>query len=412
MENHSSTTASWNTLTSALLGVVAGVALFVLVVPEGSVERISHVLFGKAGISRGHSKSDAKGKVALRARPEPGTEPRGDERGLSTTSTQEQKGLGELSVEEVAAGGDPSAFFVTAQKLGSFFSDVQTSVFPSLRPATNASWGVRAALTSGSRLELEKGESPVVITRGQFLDVVTRNMPTSLPTSTARDGVVFHSLAETEISTKVLSAALDEEELAHDALCSPKRRLDASKFKRVTLIFHATRANLDCAKVFLAREIRAPQEGSKNHSVREITLVALSGLEGYYGAREEGGVTLTMQTWESRWLDSMVAAWDDEASLSVTSRRAKRLAQTTRALGRASDVVVDIPVLKGAVTPFGNFVALPRSLAIGTVRARRIGDAVKKSKGKEAAWTLTPTTSLLIVSGVGKGLKFEAVERR
>ena len=223
---------------------------------------------------------------------------------------------------------------------------------------------------------------------------------------------MFHSLAETEISTKVLSAALDEEELPHDALCNPMRRLDTSQFKRVTIIFHATRSNLDCVKVFLAREIPATHEGQKKHSVREITLVALSGMEGYYGASEEGGITLTVQTWESRWLDSMVAAWDDDASLSVTSRRANRLAQTTRALGRASDVVVDIPMLKGTATPFGNFVALPRSLAIGTVRARRIGDAVKKSKGKEATWTLTPTTSLLIVSGVGKGLKFEALERR
>jgi hypothetical protein len=240
-----------------------------------------------------------------------------------------------------------------------------------------------------------------VVTRGQFLDIVSRRMPSSLPTGNARDGAFFHALAETDVDVRTLTKELAAQEVPFDALCNP-RRLDPRKYARATLVFHATRANLDCVKVFLEREL-------SGQGPREVTLVALSAGDGFYAARKEGGTSLSLQTWESAWLETMVAAWDDDANLSAPSRRARRLASLARALTRASDVVVEVPWARGAL-PFGNFVALPRGLAKGTLRARRVGEAVQKSKGLEAAWKLTPATSVLVVSGAGAGLKFEQVE--
>lgn len=379
-------------IASVALGIVTGLGLFALMAPKGSLQKISGNLFGSTheNASTAVRRTKETGKVSLRAHRPPG-DGAGSQGDLATLSR--------------------ATLFVTGSNLEIFFNDLQTTVFPSGRPVQSAAFGVRAHLRRNTG-EGTPPEPPVVITRGQFLDVVTRKMPSSLPTSSGRDGAVFHAVADADISSKALSGALQDLELAHDSLCNPTRHLDTSALTRVTLFFHATKVNLDCVKAFLSQAAFEATGNKTKQGPKEITLIALSSSTGFFGARQENGVTLTLQTWESAWLDTMVANWEDDSTLPPPARRARRLAQTARALGQASDVVIDLPFAKSDTSPFGNFVALPRSLASGTVRARRIGEAVRKSHGKEASWTLSQQTSLLVVSGVGKDLKFESFERR
>jgi len=261
----------------------------------------------------------------------------------------------------------------------------------------------------------------IAITRGQFLDVVSRKVPANLPTRQNNLGLVFHALGPADFDSKQFAKAASESGTRLESLCRPASDVvSTAGVERITVIVSNTPTYFRCLQDWLSTN-----PDLKN--VLELSLIGFTRGPTFFGSITADKKLFSLQMWNPDWLVDNTVAMDETGRETPAQKRTLRLANVTRALGQPSDVRMQIPAstrpLAGPLiepkdpTPakplvIGNFALVPSHMPRGTLIATAY-TSPQQSQGKSAS--VTPPgpgrTRALILATHGKKLQFMTVTR-
>ena len=288
--------------------------------------------------------------------------------------------------------------------------------------------------TSGDQVQL-----PLIVTRGQFIDLVTNKRPTTLPTRRAREGILVYSVSKTTLDEQELTASLNDVRVAHEHLCRAGK--EGWRFKRVTIVTDNEIKSRQCLETFL--------KSFPNQAVpEEVSLIVLTSNVQFWASASGPTSHFSLQQWHPDWVLNMQSA-DEEPEVQNRSARqntkvrAQKLALLAKALTSTSDVKIEVPVKfrpsakakkfahsAHSANPvnsisiespadvvaaseedplvFGNFILLPLHLPLNPVRATRHTLTGSRKGTKPALGQVYSNTRALIVSGFGQSFRFDA----
>ncbi len=261
----------------------------------------------------------------------------------------------------------------------------------------------------------------IAITRGQFLDVVSRKVPANLPTRQNNLGLVFHALGPADFDSKQFAKAASESGTRLESLCRPPSDVvSTAGVERVTVIVSNTPTYFRCLQDWLSTN-----PDLKN--VLELSLIGFTRGPTFFGSITSDKKLFSLQMWNPDWLVDNTVAMDETGRETPAQKRTLRLANVTRALGQPSDVRMQIPAstrpLAGPLiepkdpTPakplvIGNFALVPSHMPRGTLIATAYTSA-QQGRGKSAS--VTPPgpgrARALVLATQGKKLQFMTVTR-
>lgn len=275
----------------------------------------------------------------------------------------------------------------------------------------------------------DSNDTPVAITRGQYADIVSDNMPSSLPTRAFHDGFILYGFEPGEVNESLFAQALAEARIPGAPLCSENiGHRDLNKVRRISIFLSDSTKQLQCLQALTANLQASPKLltqkklgteqkkwGTEAFGLAELSVVTL-GAKAHLAATRTGiGPHLTLQQWNFDWLGIITKGTSIEPSAIPEDLRALRLAAIARAFGASSDVRVSLPLKKQAgALEMGNFSVIPLSLASGSVKALRLtrgsgsGGGRDNHRAREALGHLDAQTRALIISGSERTLRIEA----
>lgn len=261
----------------------------------------------------------------------------------------------------------------------------------------------------------------LAITRGQFLDVVSRKVPANLPTRKNNLGLVLHALGTSDFNPELFAKAAGDSGTRLEALCQAGKSRHASESnERITVIVSNTPAFYKCLQDWLATN-------PLGKNITELSLIGFTRGSTFFGSITAEKRLVSLQMWNPDWLTDNTVAIDETGRESVIHKRSLRLANVTRALGQPSDVRMQIPAstrsLNGPLvepkdpTPakplfIGNFALVPSHMPRGALIATALAP-LHKGQGKTV--TVTPPgpgrAKALVLASKGQQLQFMTVTR-
>ncbi len=233
------------------------------------------------------------------------------------------------------------------------------------------------------------GGFPVVITRDQFRDVVSKTLPTALP-SRGLDGLVLFEFDAAEIDREHFVKHLKTDGIASASVCKPGS-LDPARFRRLSIVVSSQSSALECLKNLLVSQWF-------KHDWEEISVVSLASKARFSASFYSDKKFVSFQEWEPDWITAVTVG--DEADARVLPVfRARRLASIARVLSKSSDVHVEVPVSERGYVSFGNFAVVPSGLVKGAVRATRISASSGLAVGKTVSQQVVANAKAVIING-------------
>lgn len=261
----------------------------------------------------------------------------------------------------------------------------------------------------------------LAITRGQFLDVVSKKVPANLPTRQANLGVVLHALSTVDFDTQQFNKMANDSSAQFMKLCrSEKAPLNLEGVERITVLLSNTPQSFKCLTDLL-------EHNPALTKVQELSLVGFTRGSTFYASLSSQKKLLSLQMWNPDWLLDNTVGLEETGKESPAQRRSLRLANVTRALAQPSDVRMQIPAsfrpLVGPLidprdpTPpkplvIGNFAMVPSHMPRGSLIATAF---TSPGQDKSKSATVKPPgvgrTKALVLATQGKTLQFMSVSR-
>ena len=294
---------------------------------------------------------------------------------------------------------------------------------------------LQLALAQFRNSEKSGSGDALVITRGQFLDLVSNKRSTTLPTRRAREGILLYSLSKRVVNPNELKENLDNASVASAPLCQASPESQAAwKFKRVTLLTDNEKQSLECLTAFL-------KNAPSLVGLTELSVVVVTPHPQFYASARQNSVHFSVQQWHPDWilkLDSSNSVANSESAdlqKSQSILRAQKLALLAKALTSPSDVQIEVPVRQLKISKrmrgldnaadsvqwnaandqnpliFGNLVLLPLEFPQNPVRATRMTAVGTRAPPKPALGLVYANTRALIVTGTGNSFRFDAEVR-
>lgn len=223
----------------------------------------------------------------------------------------------------------------------------------------------------------------LAITRGQFLDVVSKKVPANLPTRQANAGVILHALSDGDFDVAEFSRAAKDSAAVLDTLCpaapSANKPIELEGIERVTILLTNSPQSFQCLQNWWASHPKLSQ-------VPEISIIGFTRGSTFFGSLSAEKKLISLQMWHPDWLVDNTVGLDESGSETPQRKRALRLANVTRALAQPSDVRMQIPASNrtlagpliepppGETTPpkhlvVGNFALIPSHMPRGNLIA-------------------------------------------
>lgn len=261
----------------------------------------------------------------------------------------------------------------------------------------------------------------LAITRGQFLDVVSKRIPTSLPTRQSNLGIIIHALSPADFDpSKFTTLAQENSSQVLDLCGSEKTPLNLEGLERITILLNNTPQNFKCLQNLL-------ELNPDLTKIQEISLIGFTRGPTFYASLSSHKKLLSLQMWNPDWLLDNTVGLEETGNETATLRRSLRLANVTRALAQPSDVRMQIPAsyrsLEGPLieprypTPpkplvVGNFALVPSHMPRGSLIATAF---TKPGQDRSKSATVRPPgigkTKALVLATQGKTLQFMSVTR-
>jgi hypothetical protein len=252
-----------------------------------------------------------------------------------------------------------------------------------------AALGVDASELWAQSLEFKDVGEPVVVTRAQFRDVVSKNLPTALPSGVS-DGLFLYDIGQEDADKVQLVASLKEEKVASASLCKPWDT-DPSNFRRLSIVVSNSLASVDCLN-------RLVNSQWFRNQWSEVTVVSITSSPIFAASYFSEKKFFSFQEWKQEWI-TQVTVGSESDKWSNSQVRAKRLAAIARVLSTSSDVRVEVPVGDARWVSFGNFAVIPASLPTGPLRATRLSVATGRPTGKAVTQPIAPNARAVIING-------------
>jgi hypothetical protein len=230
---------------------------------------------------------------------------------------------------------------------------------------------------------------PVVITRDQFRDVVSKTLPTALP-SRGSDGLFLFEFDGSDIDRDQLVKHLKNDGVASASVCRPGN-LDPARYRRLSIVVSAHSAPLECLKNLVSSQWF-------NHAWEEISIVSLVPKARFSASYYSDKKFVSFQEWEPDWITAVTVGDETDARVPAVFR-ANRLASIARILTKSSDVHVEIPASDAGYVSFGNFAVVPSGLVKGALRATRISVATGRAVGKSVSQPVAANAKAVIING-------------
>ncbi|NBW82554.1 hypothetical protein EBR21_12445 [bacterium] len=218
----------------------------------------------------------------------------------------------------------------------------------------------------------------LAITRGQFLDVVSRKFPANLPTRPSTQGLVLHALSETDFDSGQFAKAVRDSGIRLESMClAVKKAIALGAVERITIILDNSSNNFKCLQDWLNSE-------PVLQNVLELSLIGFTRGPTFFGSLSSEKRLISLQMWNPDWLVDNTVGVDENGRESPRQKRTLRLANVTRALGQPSDVRMQIPALTRSLSGplvepkdpkptkpliIGNFALVPSHMPRGTLIA-------------------------------------------
>jgi len=261
----------------------------------------------------------------------------------------------------------------------------------------------------------------LAITRGQFLDVVSKKVPANLPTRPANVGMVLHALSPVDFELQQFTRSARDSIAQIEPLCRPgASQLKLEGVERLTVLISNTPQYYKCLNDFF-------DKNPEFINIQELTFVGFTRGSTFFASLSAQKKLISLQMWNPDWLLDNTVGLEETGSEQPRACRALRLANVTRALGQPSDVRMQIPAsfrpLVGSYSdpvnptppkPFviGNFALVPSHMPRGTLVATAF-----TSPGQERTKSATVKpggvgkTKALVLATQGKKLQFMSVSR-
>lgn len=240
---------------------------------------------------------------------------------------------------------------------------------------------------------------PVVITRAQFRDVVSKTLPTALP-SRKSDGLFLYDLSASDIDNSELTKRLKGEGIVSAPLCKPWD-LDPQGHRRLSIVVSGRSAAAECLKRLVTSQWF-------KHSWEEISVVSLVPEARFSASYFSEKKFISFQEWKPDWISSVTVGSSENISPEVL--RAQRLVGIARVLVKSSDVHIEIPAAENGYVSFGNFAVVPNSVVKAPVRATRISVATGRTVGKTVSQPVAVNARAVIINGAEAKPEKSAVE--
>ncbi|MEY4064557.1 MAG: hypothetical protein RIR26_765 [Pseudomonadota bacterium] len=261
----------------------------------------------------------------------------------------------------------------------------------------------------------------LAITRGQFLDVVSKKVPANLPTRQANAGVILHALAEGDFDVAEFSRAAKDSAAVLGALCPTSSAANSSVelqgIERVTILLTNTPQSFQCLQNWWTNHPKLTQ-------VQEISLIGFTRGSTFFGSLSAEKKLISLQMWHPDWLIDNTVGLDESGNEAPQRRRALRLANVTRALAQPSDVRMQIPASNrtlsgpliepppGETTPpkplvVGNFALIPSHMPRGNLIATAFTNPGQfRSRSASVKPPGPGKTKAIVVATQGKKVQF------
>ncbi len=230
---------------------------------------------------------------------------------------------------------------------------------------------------------------PIVITRAQFRDVVSKTLPTALP-SRGFDGVFLYDIATLDADKEEMSRALKSEGIPAASLCRPWD-LDVSGFRRLSIVVTGNSENATCLKNLMT------SQWFKN-GWEEISIVNLAAEARFSASSYSDKKFFSFQEWAPDWIP-LITVGAEPDTMPASILRARRLVSIARVLTKSSDVLIEVPVAESKSVSFGNFAVIPAGLVKGPVRATRISVSTGRPVGKTISQPVASNAKAVIING-------------
>jgi|GEM_PF-679952 len=261
----------------------------------------------------------------------------------------------------------------------------------------------------------------LAITRGQFLDVVSRKVPANLPTRQANQGLILHALSAIDFDSAQFEKVAQDSGAQLEPLCrSNKPQPQLEGIERITVLMSNTPQNFKCLQDWLTSQ-------PKLTLVQEMSLIGFTRGPTFFGSLSSQKKLVSLQMWNPDWLLDNTVGLEETGSEQPARKRALRLANVTRAVGQPSDVRMQIPAsfrpLAGPLieprdpTPakplvIGNFALVPSHMPRGTLMATAFTNPGQdRSKSASVKPPGPGKTKALVLATQGKKLQFMSVTR-
>jgi hypothetical protein len=261
----------------------------------------------------------------------------------------------------------------------------------------------------------------LAITRGQFLDVVSKKVPANLPTRQANLGMVLYALSPVDFDPQQFSRVARDTTGQIEPLCrSGATPLKLTGVERLTILISNAPQYYKCLNELFERNPEFLQ-------IQEVTFVGFTRGSTFFASLSAQKKLISLQMWNPDWLLDNTVGLEETGSELPRVRRALRLANVTRALGQPSDVRMQIPAsfrpLAGPYSdptnptppkPFvvGNFALVPSHMPRGSLIATAF---TNPGQDRSKSATVKPPgvgkTKALVLATQGKKLQFMSVTR-
>jgi len=261
----------------------------------------------------------------------------------------------------------------------------------------------------------------LAITRGQFLDVVSKKVPANLPTRQTNLGMILYALSSSDFDTAQFTKIARESTAHLEPLClADSAPLPLEGVERITVLLSNTPQFFKCLLNVLERNPKLTQ-------VQELSVVGFTRGSTFYGSLSAEKKLLSLQMWNPDWLLDNTVGLEETGNEQPKQRRSLRLANVTRALGQPSDVRMQIPAsFRPLVGPLidplyptppkplivGNFALVPSHMPRGSLIATAF---TSPGQDRSKSATVKPPgagkTKALVLATHGKKLQFMSVTR-
>jgi hypothetical protein len=261
----------------------------------------------------------------------------------------------------------------------------------------------------------------LALTRGQFLDVVSKKVPANLPTRQTNLGMILHALSSSDFDTAQFTKIARESAAQLEPLCRAESTpLPLEGVERITVLLSNTPQHYKCL-------LNVLESNPKLTQVQEFSVVGFTRGSTFYGSLSADKKLLSLQMWNPDWLLDNTVGLEETGNEQPKLRRTLRLANVTRALGQPSDVRMQIPAsFRPLVGPLidprdptppkplivGNFALVPSHMPRGSLIATAF---TSPGQDRSKSATVKPPgvgkTKALVLATQGKKLQFMSVTR-